>query len=112
MVIRGISAYRSGGDSQFYRVVYSDGIIYYIYLFGLSLFNTIIILKLPSDYVNLLVMMERVIHSVLACRVVLHIREQGWIQQTAMQHSLMRESYELVDSRQKASRLEDVLVIQ
>lgn len=92
MVIRGISAFRSGGDSQFMRVVYSDGIIYYIYLFSLSFINTIIILKLPGDYVNLMVMMERVVHSVLACRVVLHIRQQGRIQQTVRQEMLFAES--------------------
>ncbi|KAF9448157.1 hypothetical protein P691DRAFT_801270 [Macrolepiota fuliginosa MF-IS2] len=85
MIIRGISVFRSGGDSRFMRVVYRDGIIYYIYLFGLSLFNTVVILKLPSDYVNLLVMVERVMHSVLACRVILHIRHQGRVQQWTRQ---------------------------
>ncbi|KAJ3572590.1 hypothetical protein NP233_g2982 [Leucocoprinus birnbaumii] len=92
MVVRGIAAFRSGGDSQFMRVVYSDGIIYYIYLFTLSFVNTIIILKLPGDYVNLMVMVERVIHSVLACRVVLHIRQQGRVQQVVRQENLFGET--------------------
>jgi hypothetical protein len=112
------------------------GIIYYIYLFcrllawlfhikfhfcddtGLSLFNVIIITKLPvntSHFFKFFPLMtlfterlresasnvchhdirsrlafqrltsflrvERVIHSVLACRVILHIRQQGRVQQ-------------------------------
>ncbi|XP_006460421.1 hypothetical protein AGABI2DRAFT_177985 [Agaricus bisporus var. bisporus H97] len=52
MAIRGISALRSGGDSQFMRVVYSDGIIYYVYLSALSIFNTVIILRLPARFNN------------------------------------------------------------
>ncbi|KAF9448156.1 hypothetical protein P691DRAFT_67697 [Macrolepiota fuliginosa MF-IS2] len=79
MLIRGVSAFRSGGDSYLTRVVYSDGIVYYVYVFLLSLLNVLIILKLPDDYETLLLTMERVIHSVLACRVVLHIRQQGAI---------------------------------
>jgi len=77
MTIRCIADLRSGGlDSRFLRVVYADGIVYYIYIFGLSLLNAIIIVKLPSDYQTLLMLWLRVMHSVLGCRVVLHIRHQ------------------------------------
>lgn len=77
MIVRGVAAFRSGGDSHLMRVVYSDGIIYYIYVFALSLLNVLVIVKLPSDYETLLLMLERVVHSTLACRVVLHIRQQA-----------------------------------
>jgi len=77
MVIRAVAAFRSGGDSQLMRVVYSDGIIYYAYIFTLSLLNVLVITKLPTDYETLLLMLERVVHSALACRVVLHIRQQA-----------------------------------
>ncbi|TFK33421.1 hypothetical protein BDQ12DRAFT_691078 [Crucibulum laeve] len=57
--------------------VYRDGIVYYLYLFVLSLLNVVLILKLPPDYVNLLSMFKRTMHSVFSCRAILHIREQG-----------------------------------
>ncbi|KXN80908.1 hypothetical protein AN958_06855 [Leucoagaricus sp. SymC.cos] len=47
MVIRGIAVLKSGGDSQLLRIVYGDGVIYYVYIFGLSLINVVIIYKLP-----------------------------------------------------------------
>jgi len=82
MAIRGVAAFRSGGDSYLMRVVYSDGIIYYIYVFALSLLNVLVIVKLPNEYETLLLMLERVVHSTLACRVVLHIRRQASTDET------------------------------
>ncbi|KAF9448153.1 hypothetical protein P691DRAFT_775626 [Macrolepiota fuliginosa MF-IS2] len=80
MMMRGMSAFRSGRNSELFRVVYRDGIIYYVYLFGLSLLNIIVIFKLPRKYVTLLVTITGIVHSVLACRVILHIREQAYNQ--------------------------------
>jgi len=51
--------------------------LYYFYIFSLSLINAVIILKLSGAYKTMLVTIERVVDSILACRVVLHIREQG-----------------------------------
>lgn len=81
MIIRGVSAFRCGGDAHLMRVVYSDGIIYYIYVWILSLLNVFVITKLPIELQTLMMLMARVIHAVLACRVVLHIREQAQVQQ-------------------------------
>lgn len=58
-------------------VVYRDGLIYYVFLFGLSLINVVVILCLSYDYVNLLSTFERVMYSILTCRAVLGIREQN-----------------------------------
>ncbi|KAJ3570795.1 hypothetical protein NP233_g4168 [Leucocoprinus birnbaumii] len=82
---RELAQYERGGNSKFIRVVYRDGIIYYIYLFILSFANAVLILKLSRSHhdVNMLVMMERVVHSVLACRVVLGLREQGYNHQAS-----------------------------
>ncbi len=57
---------------------------------------------------------QRVIHSVLACRVVLHIREQGRIQQTTLDHRsfLIGESHQPAKPKQEAIQLDDILVIQ
>ncbi|XP_006464044.1 hypothetical protein AGABI2DRAFT_180157 [Agaricus bisporus var. bisporus H97] len=74
MITRGIYALRSGGDSRLLKTVYGDGIAFYVYLFVLSVVNIAIIFNF-SELVVLLVMMQGAIHSVLACRVVLHIRQ-------------------------------------
>lgn len=79
MIIRGISTFklgRGGSGSRLIQVVYTEGVMYYIYLFGLAFLNIVIILKLSGSYINLLIMVQRVIHSVLACRVILHIRKR------------------------------------
>lgn len=75
--VPGIRAYRSGGNSALIKVVYRDGVIYYLYLFVLSLINIVVVNVFPPDYQNLLTTMERMLHSVLASRVLLHIRAQA-----------------------------------
>ncbi|KAJ3572587.1 hypothetical protein NP233_g2981 [Leucocoprinus birnbaumii] len=77
---------RSEGNSQLIRIVYSDGIIYYAYVWALSLLNVLVITKLPIELQTLMMLMARVVHAVLACRVVLHIREQVRTQQRRALH--------------------------
>lgn len=77
MVIPGFAAYRTGGSSQLVRVVYRDGVIYYVYIFLVSLVNVIVINRLPPDLVHLLSSFERILHCILTSRIVLHIREIG-----------------------------------
>ncbi|KAF9442950.1 hypothetical protein P691DRAFT_779143, partial [Macrolepiota fuliginosa MF-IS2] len=77
MVIRAFISYRSGTGSDMMRLIYRDGIIYYGCVFILSFLNFFILLKLPKDYADLLLTTERVLHSVMSCRVILHIRQQG-----------------------------------
>ncbi|KAJ8085577.1 hypothetical protein PM082_004395 [Marasmius tenuissimus] len=74
IVIPGISAFRIGGKSDLYKAVYRDGIIYYIFIFFVSLINIIAISTLPSDLVHMLSCLERVLHSVLTSRAILQIR--------------------------------------
>ncbi|KAJ3565718.1 hypothetical protein NP233_g7454 [Leucocoprinus birnbaumii] len=77
MIVRGVSIFRQRGSrSNLSKIVYGNGIIYYFYIFGLSLANALIVFISPDFYL-LLIMMEAVIHSVLACRVILNIREHG-----------------------------------
>ncbi|KAF4585293.1 hypothetical protein EYR40_002130 [Pleurotus pulmonarius] len=63
-----------GGNTALFTAVYRDGILYYLYLFVLSLVN-IIVIKVFPKYIILLAAVERVVHSVLASRVILHIRD-------------------------------------
>ncbi|KAF9443562.1 hypothetical protein P691DRAFT_778801 [Macrolepiota fuliginosa MF-IS2] len=76
MAIRAMSLFRSG-NSDLIKVILRDGIIYYVYTFIISALNFFVILKLSKDYADLLLTMERVLRSVLSCRVILHIRQQG-----------------------------------
>ncbi|KAF5346206.1 hypothetical protein D9756_011134 [Leucocoprinus leucothites] len=62
------------------KVVYGEGIMYYVYLVSLSMINVVVILKLPPEYLALLSSPMRSIHAILACRVVLHTRQQAKIQ--------------------------------
>ncbi|KAF9270510.1 hypothetical protein L218DRAFT_40022 [Marasmius fiardii PR-910] len=75
ILIPGVAAYRSGGRSELMKTIYRDGVIYYAYLFLISLINVIVILILPPDLVHLLNSFERVLHSVLTSRAILHIRQ-------------------------------------
>ncbi|KAF8148397.1 hypothetical protein B0H34DRAFT_262319 [Crassisporium funariophilum] len=77
MIIPGVEAYRSRKHTRLYEVVYRDGVLYYVCLFGLSCVNIILIKTLPATYINLLSSLERCLHSMLSSRVLLHIRAQA-----------------------------------
>ncbi|KIM44057.1 hypothetical protein M413DRAFT_443118 [Hebeloma cylindrosporum] len=78
MLIPAVRTYRSGGENgRLFKTVYRDGLIYYLYLFALALANVIVIATLPSQFQEPLTVMERVIHSMLASRVLLEIRAQA-----------------------------------
>ncbi|KAF8998709.1 hypothetical protein BDQ17DRAFT_1428301 [Cyathus striatus] len=59
------------------KPILKDGILYYFYLFVLSALNVVVIRAMPLDFINLLTMIERVIHAILTCRVVLHIKDNA-----------------------------------
>ncbi|KAK1225488.1 hypothetical protein PQX77_011576 [Marasmius sp. AFHP31] len=75
MLIPGIRAYRTGGLPKLLRAVYREGVIYYAFISIVSVTNFVLILTLSGDYVHLLAAFERVLHSILASRCILHIRE-------------------------------------
>ncbi|KAF9255471.1 hypothetical protein L218DRAFT_336282 [Marasmius fiardii PR-910] len=77
MLIPGISAYRKGGRSELIKTVYRDGVIYYAFVFLVSTINVVSVLRLSSDLVQLLTSFERVLHSLLTSRAILHIRQLG-----------------------------------
>ncbi|KAF5363447.1 hypothetical protein D9756_001010 [Leucocoprinus leucothites] len=83
MTAQALPALRSEYTLPLTRLIYRDGVIYYVYIFLLSLINAIMIVALPSDLASILVIIEGTMHWVLACRVVLHIREQAYIQQAS-----------------------------
>lgn len=74
MVYRGYISYRNGGNSALFNVVYRDGVLYYFYLFVLSLVNIIVISSHPR-YIFILASYEHAIHAILASRMILHMRD-------------------------------------
>ncbi|KAJ8082404.1 hypothetical protein PM082_008259 [Marasmius tenuissimus] len=66
---------KSATKGKLAKIVYTDGILYYMYLFGLSLINLVVILCFPgSVLVDLLGSLERVMYPILTSRVIFHIR--------------------------------------
>jgi len=51
------------------------GVFYYIYIFLISIGNIIVPIAGPVDLVDLLNTFQRVMHSILAARVLLHVRQ-------------------------------------
>ncbi|KAF8995946.1 hypothetical protein BDQ17DRAFT_1430072 [Cyathus striatus] len=70
-------SFRPGRYSNLAWVVLRDGAIYYVYLFVTTIANIIIVAKLNKDYFIVMLILWREFHSILACRVVLHAREEG-----------------------------------
>ncbi|KIM49918.1 hypothetical protein M413DRAFT_439047 [Hebeloma cylindrosporum] len=77
IMIPGIRAYYAGGSSTLMKTVYRDGVNYYLYLAALSILNVTAIQHFTPGSKFLMISMERVFHSVLASRVLLHIRHQA-----------------------------------
>ncbi|TFK26983.1 hypothetical protein FA15DRAFT_246845 [Coprinopsis marcescibilis] len=69
----GVSRYRRS-NSTLVAVLYRDGTFYYVFLFAVSLGEVIIILAGPPEYADLLTTFQRVMHSILAARVMLNVR--------------------------------------
>ncbi|KAF9001283.1 hypothetical protein BDQ17DRAFT_1426573 [Cyathus striatus] len=82
--------FTSSRPGELLKPMLKDGILYYFYLFVLSALNVIVIRAMPIDYLNLLTMLERVIHAILTCRVVLHIRDSA---KTEAYHDSLNECY-------------------
>jgi hypothetical protein len=75
------------GTSNLLRVIVRDGLIYYVYNFVVALANITVISVLPSDYSPLIIEFGRILHSIFACRVVLHAREEAWKMQIIYEES-------------------------
>jgi len=74
ILVPAVWAYRSGGNSGLIKAVYRDGVVYYLYLFVLSFVNVVVVKTHPTQYQHLLTSMERLLHSILTSRVLLHMR--------------------------------------
>ncbi|KAF9267109.1 hypothetical protein L218DRAFT_719424 [Marasmius fiardii PR-910] len=92
MVIAAYPVYKAQGYSNLFRVVYSEGIMYYVVLIRGSDFifsspaylgsipvvivaNVAMLSTAPTNFVLFLMPLTRVIHATMASRTVLHVRE-------------------------------------
>ncbi|KAK7470059.1 hypothetical protein VKT23_001497 [Stygiomarasmius scandens] len=69
----GFKKFRHSGNPLI-KVLYRDGIYYFIYTFLISLGNILVLVAGPPELVDLLNTFQRVMHSILSTRVILHIR--------------------------------------
>ncbi|THV04355.1 hypothetical protein K435DRAFT_202205 [Dendrothele bispora CBS 962.96] len=76
--------YRDGiKPTSLLRSFYRDGIFYYISLLPLIVSNIVVVIVDPlGPHPNLINTLLRVIHSILACRLILHLRELNAIDQS------------------------------
>jgi len=90
IIPNGILAYKQGGRSELSDTVYRDGTMYYFYLFVLALLNVILVESLPTENVTILIMIERVMHSIFAYRVVLRTRQVASDNKMALRFNRVR----------------------
>jgi len=74
MIISAVKTYRKH-TSNFLNVIYVDGIRFYVYIFCVTLANILITVLLPIDFIGVGSSIEIVLHSNLACRLVVGLRE-------------------------------------
>jgi len=74
MLIQGIRCYRHGLSSRMFQVVFRDGLLYYIYLFAVSLINIVVSASVTPTLHTFFVSIDRVVLAIIGCRVVLDIR--------------------------------------
>ncbi|KAJ3510021.1 hypothetical protein NLJ89_g4907 [Agrocybe chaxingu] len=76
MLVPAVKAYRFRGNSALFHTVYAEGILYYVYLFTMSLLNIILLRLAALDvaYRFVLVSISRCLHSTLTSRALLHVR--------------------------------------
>jgi len=76
MSIKGYQSFKHSqlSNSELYRVIYVNGILYYIYLFALTAINLIIPLVLSHDSSPFF---RHIMQSLLTCRMLFELRQQG-----------------------------------
>ncbi|TFY69728.1 hypothetical protein EVG20_g3024 [Dentipellis fragilis] len=74
---KGITLLREVKSSPFMRAFYRDSILFYFAIFPLTIGNVIVFLTAPTELLDLFDTLTRVFHSLLCCRIILHLRAAG-----------------------------------
>jgi len=61
--------------SPLVATLYQDGVLFYAFIVAISIFNLVVAVSWSAEYIDLLNSLQRILHSVLASRVILDIRE-------------------------------------
>ncbi|PFH47820.1 hypothetical protein AMATHDRAFT_66696, partial [Amanita thiersii Skay4041] len=77
LVTRGYQAYKNGGNTGLFNLVYRDGFIFYLIASGITIVTSILVSSLPSGLVLVTLFPVRVIHVTLSSRILLHTRENA-----------------------------------
>ncbi|EJD44945.1 hypothetical protein AURDEDRAFT_166132 [Auricularia subglabra TFB-10046 SS5] len=72
-LIKGIAHFRTG-HSNLITSLYRDGILYFVYLFALSLCNLLFIYTAPKEYIALFGPMQRAFNAILSCKIIMHLQ--------------------------------------
>ncbi|TDL21270.1 hypothetical protein BD410DRAFT_310614 [Rickenella mellea] len=68
-----VQYFRIGGSSLM-TVIYHDGLLYFACILATSITNLVVVLVAPAELHPFLIVVQRVLHSVLCSRILLHIR--------------------------------------
>jgi len=77
MLLKAMQFYKIGGRSQMFNIVFGNGLLFYMYLFIITLINLIFSQTLPPLLKLTLVTITRMFHAILGCRVVLDIKAEA-----------------------------------
>ncbi|TDL21284.1 hypothetical protein BD410DRAFT_312021 [Rickenella mellea] len=62
------------GSSSLMTVIYHDGLLYFACILATSITNLVVVIVAPAELSPFLIPLQRVLHSVLCSRILLHIR--------------------------------------
>ncbi|KAK7680417.1 hypothetical protein QCA50_016658 [Cerrena zonata] len=65
---------RLTGRQDFLSVLYRDGLLFYVYCLSISVANLIVIVGTPRGLATTLALIQRVLHSCLTSRILVHLR--------------------------------------
>jgi len=74
MALSAFKTYKTGSSGKLSAVIHRDGILFYIYLLGLTTMNIIMMSSLPIDMRDIMTPVCCSMYSVLTSRIVLNIR--------------------------------------
>ncbi|KAA1472314.1 hypothetical protein DENSPDRAFT_173871 [Dentipellis sp. KUC8613] len=74
---KGIMLIREARTSNLLRIFYTDSVMYYLAIFPFTVGNVVIALTAPTELFDLFVALTRVLHGMLCCRIILHLRAAG-----------------------------------
>ncbi|KAK7682839.1 hypothetical protein QCA50_014224 [Cerrena zonata] len=73
-LIKAIQHFRLAGRQDFLSVLYRDGLLFYVYCLSISIANLIVIAGTPRGLATTLALIQRVLHSCLTSRILVHLR--------------------------------------